>query len=451
MIRLAHKTVEKLHTSKALWLPTVWLFLACSRPVSLWTHIQTIGTAADDQLEGSPLDRAIFTLLILGALIVLIGRGRRIANLLRANLPILLFLAYCGISIFWSDFSDVAFKRWIRVVGDVAMVSIVLSEVSPLAGIKTLLARLGFVILPLSVLFDIGRGFSGLTYHNGLTTNKNLYGAVAMVLGLAAVWRFLTARQNPERSKERINQLIAFGGLSLLALFCLWMANSATSIASFGVGIIILVIARRWSARSKPRTLHLLTASLILLAVYVALLNPNAGIVSAMGKDPTLTGRTEVWQIVIPMNPNPLLGAGFESFWLGPRLKHLWNIFVWKPNEAHNGYIELYLNLGWVGLALLAAIIVTGYRRNVGILRKDPELGSLKLAYLVAVLVYSMAEAGFRMFSPIWLAFLFSTVTIATPKRREAGNDSKRVAFRNVSEAVVTERQYQALMTGGSS
>ena len=55
--------------------------------------------------------------------------------------------------------------------------------------------------------------------------------------------------------------------------------------------------------------------------------------------------------MLIEMAPNALVGAGFESFWLGPRLSKVMTAFPnLHVNEAHNGYIEVYLNLGVIGL-----------------------------------------------------------------------------------------------------
>ena len=50
---------------------------------------------------------------------------------------------------------------------------------------------------------------------------------------------------------------------------------------------------------------------------------------------------------------NPIFGTGFESFWLGKRLEQLQGIFFFFPNEAHNGYLEVYLNLGLMGLFIV--------------------------------------------------------------------------------------------------
>ena len=50
-------------------------------------------------------------------------------------------------------------------------------------------------------------------------------------------------------------------------------------------------------------------------------------VVHAMGKSTDFTGRMPIWETVIPMSPNPLVGAGFESFWLGPRLHKVGALF----------------------------------------------------------------------------------------------------------------------------
>ena len=80
--------------------------------------------------------------------------------------------------------------------------------------------------------------------------------------------------------------------------------------------------------------------------------------------------------------------------------------------EAHNGYLEVFLNLGWIGVTLLAAIMVTGYRNILVEYRKDPDLGRLRLAYFVVGVVYNFTEAGFRMLNPIWSMFLLATMAV---------------------------------------
>ncbi len=119
--------------------------------------------------------------------------------------------------------------------------------------------------------------------------------------------------------------------------------------------------------------------------------------VETLGKDPTLTGRRDIWVILLNLHTNPLIGTGFETFWLGSRLEFMRTALVNFPiNEAHNGYIEVYLNLGWAGLCFIALLIGTGYKRIISHIRQDPEKGCVFLGFLLCALFYSFSEAGFR-------------------------------------------------------
>ena len=81
-----------------------------------------------------------------------------------------------------------------------------------------------------------------------------------------------------------------------------------------------------------------------------------------------------------------------------------------RPTEAHNGYIEVYLNLGWLGLCLIALILGLGYGRAVEVFRRDSALGALLVAYVVTAAAFNISEAGFRMISLGWFCLLLAVV-----------------------------------------
>jgi O-antigen ligase len=142
----------------------------------------------------------------------------------------------------------------------------------------------------------------------------------------------------------------------------------------------------------------------------------DAGVVHALGRKTNLTGRTDIWAAVIPAVPNAIVGAGFENFWIGPDVKKVWSgLSGWwgleDLNEAHDGYLEVYANLGWIGVSLIALILISGYRRAVAVFRRDPDLGSLFLAYVATEAIYSITEAGFRIMIPSWIFFLLAIVS----------------------------------------
>jgi exopolysaccharide production protein ExoQ len=408
----------KRRVSKALWIPTAWLFLGSSRNVSEWLQRGPRSGGSDAYLEGSPLDRNVLTAILVLGIIVLFQRRRRIANLLRTNAWILLYFFYCALSVLWSDFPDVAFKRWFRAVGDVVMVLVVLSDPDWIAAFKRLLTRLSFVLVPLSILLiryypDLGRVYSknGSPAWTGVTTDKNALGMLCLIFGLAAIFRIVTICQG-EEGPHKTRPLIAQGLLISMTIYLLHAANSATALACFGLagGLMVLTCLFRWAR--KPVILHVMVATVLAVAFSALFLGVGTGLVEDLGRNSTLTGRTTIWHYALLRVSNPLLGTGFESFWLGPRLLQVSRDIHQGVNEAHNGYIEVYLNLGWVGVALLAGIILSGYRRIIPAVRRQAQAGSLRLAYFITAVAYNFTEAGFKMMHPVWIVFLLAIAVV---------------------------------------
>ncbi|MGD0842665.1 MAG: O-antigen ligase family protein [Candidatus Acidiferrales bacterium] len=408
---------NSVHTSPALWLPCIWLAIAGSRPVSVWFGI-SLAPGTDAQLDGSPADRLIFQVLLVAAITVLIFRAERTRAFLTANWPILIYLFYCLVSVVWSDYQEVAAKRWIKAIGDLAMVLIVVTDASPAKAFKRLISRVGFVLLPASILLIkyygyLGRGYdpSGDQMNTGVTTNKNSLGVITLVITLGVLWNvleLLRAKDRPNRGRHLLAQgvLLAFG-VTLLV-----MAQSATSQACFILGGALMLVTRLPIVRRRPAAVHALVLTLFLVGGLTFFFGGGDDVVHALGRQSNLTGRTDIWAAVIPVVPNKIVGAGYETFWLGPRLNAVWHNLprYMSVNEAHNGYIEMYLNLGWVGVGLIALILITGYGRVVGAFRRDPAVGGLWLAYLFAAAFYSITEAGFRLLNPIWIFLLLAIV-----------------------------------------
>jgi hypothetical protein len=65
-----------------------------------------------------------------------------------------------------------------------------------------------------------------------------------------------------------------------------------------------------------------------------------------------------------------------------------------------------------LGVALLAGLLVTGYRRIIPAVRRQTQAGSLRLAFFVITLAYNFTEAGFKMMSPVWIFFLLSIAVV---------------------------------------
>ena len=191
---------EKPNVSGAFWLPLLWTVIVCSRGLSGWLKIFGLPvTGAISVEEGSPLDAWFYFLLIAVGIYILNKRQVRLSEIVQNNGWIIAFLLYCLISIVWSDFPLVAFKRWIKILGNPIMALIVLTEPDPEEAFKQLMKRCAYVVVPVSILFikyypQWGRTYdqwSGVQITNGIAVGKNLLGADCLILGLFFFWYLL--------------------------------------------------------------------------------------------------------------------------------------------------------------------------------------------------------------------------------------------------------------------
>jgi len=404
--------------SKALWLPIIWLSEAGSRSLAVWLDMGAPPEIPGQIPESSPLDQIFAsTLMLLGA-IVLIRRNRLVMRVLKASWPIVLYFSFCLISLLWSDYPVWGFKRWVRALGDLIMVLIVATDAQPIAALRRLFSRVGFVLLPASVLLInyypvLGQGFDafGTRQYTGVTTSKNVLGNLVFLISLGALWQALSLvrdREEPHRARRLLAQctLLAFG------VKLLFLAHCATANANVVLGAGLMLATSLPLIRHRHVAVHALVLAILLGGGLIVLLGGRATITKALGRKPDLTGRTEIWKILIPMVPSPIGGAGFETFWVGPRVKRIYAAIggLEMTNESHNGYIDVYLNLGWLGLGLIALILGQGYHRTVSIFRRDSALGALLVAYVVTMVAYNISEAAFRMLGLEWFFLLLSVV-----------------------------------------
>ena len=421
-------------TSKALWLPIIWLSIAGSKSPFAWFGIGPAAEIPGQLPEASLPDQLLAGSLMLLGLVVLILRRKEVASLLKAIWPIVLYFSFCLFSLLWSDFPTWGFKRWARALGDLVMVLIVATDAHPSVAFRRLVSRIGFVLLPVSVLLiryypAIGKGWDpwggGETFV-GVTTNKNVLGDLAYLIGLGALWQMLNLIRDKEQPNRR-RHLLAQCTLLAFVIYLLNTAHCATATACFILGVGLMLALSLPLFRRSPTAVHALVLAILLGGSVMALFGGKAAVSEALGRKPDLTGRTEIWKILIPMAPNPVGGAGFETFWVGPRVAQAYSQIggLQMTNEAHDGYIEVYLNLGFVGLGFIALLLAQGYFKAVRFFRHDPTLGALLVAYVASAVTYNITEAGFRMLHLEWFFLLLAVAAANRPIRsQEAASES---------------------------
>jgi exopolysaccharide production protein ExoQ len=441
--------------TRALWIPIIWLTICSTRFVSQWLAIFGLELGGSSVEEGSPLDALVFLVLIGSGLHVLNQRRVSLVEVIRHNQFLAFFFAYCCLSILWCDFPFVAVKRLLKDMGHPIMVLILLTEPDPEEAMSCLVKRCAFVCVPISILFIkyfpyLGRGYddwNGAVSYFGVTLGKNTLGLDCFIMGSFLFW-YLRKVWQKEKSKERRNELILVVAFLGLIGYLIHIAQSSTSLVSFLIAVAFLIFLNfRWV---NPRYL----TAYLLGAVFIGFVAQEVfgvytGVLHLLGKDSTLTDRTYVWNDLLAMKTNPILGVGFENFWLGDRIKPLWAKWNWHPNEAHNGYLETYLDLGLIGLGLFLGLFFTCYHRARRDMLQNNDWGRYRLALLVAVIFYNWTEVPFRATNPIW--FYFFLVLMDYPNPHSVGTELSPVAENADGMAVIDLDHVEPVRFGTST
>jgi exopolysaccharide production protein ExoQ len=415
--------------SVALWVPVISMVIVGSRNPSQWLDGQ-VGMSAQAFEEGNPLDRAISSGLILLTIGILMSRSFKWGSFFARNSALIAFVFFALVSTCWSDFPFVALKRWFRDLGNYLVILVVLSDPRPLEAVRVVLRRLSYFLVPLSILLikyyvDLGRHYSvwtGTVEYVGAATSKNMLGLVCMISGLYFFWD--TVMRWPERKQRRTKRIILVNvAFIAMTLWLLNLAHSTTSEVCLFLGCLVIAAAHSKVFRRNPAFLKVLIPAFFCLYLILNFgFDMNGSMAGAIGKDPTLTDRTKIWAIVLGMHTNPLVGTGYQSFWLGQRLEWFWhNSGLGNLNEAHNGYLEVYLELGLIGVALLIGFLVSSYRMICRMLAAKSSLAVFGLAAWLALVFYNMSEAAFQN-GLLWTVFLMGAISLPERAKKRARN-----------------------------
>jgi exopolysaccharide production protein ExoQ len=178
----------------------------------------------------------------------------------------------------------------------------------------------------------------------GIFSHKNYLGQVMAMGALASLYRIRTGGR---RRLFGLFELVVFSGMAVAST----SATSCLTIVIFCCGEAIIGLCQ---LRGAGKALGVFAAITLMPILIVVVAYPDP-ILEMMGKDPTLTGRTEIWGYVIDnILRKPMLGWGYFGFWLpgNPAAMEIANKVKWFVPQAHNGLLELLLNVGVVGTSI---------------------------------------------------------------------------------------------------
>jgi exopolysaccharide production protein ExoQ len=379
----------------------IWVSINASRSLASWFSSGTIASQMTDISEGSFYDRNAYLLLMVIGTVILARRRIEWGQVLYNCRWLILLFAYYLFSTLWSVDIFVAVKRWIKADGDIIMILILLTEADPVEALRAVFIRAFYVLVPLSVLVikyypDIGRYLHQWTWETsycGITTGKNQLGQLAMLGGLFLLWQMVDVYR---QRGHRLTWRTIWPDLLVLGM-CLWLlhlARSSTALLCFLVGTMIFFCARLSWVKANLKNLGWCVVGMALLMLLFTVSPGFRGVIAgALGRDATLTDRTLIWDMALKSGSNPIIGEGYESYWLSGKGANVVEEF--HVDYAHNGYLDQYLDTGWIGVLLFVGMLYAAGRNTTSHFAGGSPLGYLFMCLFWSCLLFNYTEIAF--------------------------------------------------------
>jgi len=413
LLRLDRKQAPEV--SFSLWIPTIWMLHAASKPLGVWFRYGA-------NVEGSILDRIFLSSLLCLCLFMLVRRKYDWSIDMKEHIWLFLLIGYMLVSILWSDIPFISFKRWIREIIAVVMAFLVLSEPDPRQAIQSIFRRTIYIMIPFSLLLikyypeygvDFGR-WSGVRMWIGVTTQKNGLGRLCIIAAFFLIWSLVKRRRGHDISVTKYQTYA-----EVLVLFItLWLlkgppgAYSATAIGAFAMGLsafVYLLWKKRHRINLGATPFVAMLALGIAFGIATVFLSGSTlePVTDVLGRDATLTGRTDIWLRLLPVAmERSIVGHGFGGFWTNTTRE------VYHISEGHSGYLDVILDLGFFGLMLFSMFLLSSCRKAQKELDHDFYWGSLWICYLLMAVVHNITESSLNTFtSQIMAVLLFLAVS----------------------------------------
>ena len=336
----------------------------------------------------------------------------------KRNWILMAFIFFAAVSLFWSaSFIVSSYKVFVLL-----LCSAIAAYIGITYPINIFMRKLVLFFIVITVLsYGIVIIFPGVGVHfgdehtgawRGLFFHKNILG-IFMALGATI---FLT---NLFHSKIKFSYRLFYLAFYMLAGGLVIQSRSAAGILLFVIMNGSLLIMLVWlKLKNRLNRIHYILIALIFIGLLIAILTNLNFVFGLLNKNSTLTGRVPLWSFLLTggLPRHPLIGSGFGFPWsIDPLRLVIKNAIGWgfAPITAHNGFIDMYLHFGLVGIILLSTLLLTGIQRSIRSLITEQTLQSfLPLLLMIFIVFSNLSESFFlEMESFAWLFLTFALFT----------------------------------------
>jgi O-antigen ligase len=359
---------------------------------------------------GNILLRAIYTCIYAGSLFLVAVRWRRSLAVAFRSWATVALVGLAAASVVWSAAPDLTLRRSFALVGTTAFGVFLAERYDARQLLKLLAVTLGIAAV-MSLAFSVALPSYGLDKGDHAGAWRGIYAqknGLGQTMVLATLVCFLLRPLVAGAARAAVTALMA---LTVLLVLLSTSKTALTALAAL-LALSALYRALRW---------HFTVALPIVISVVLVgsgialwLVSNSEEILVAMGKDPTLTGRTPMWEAIsASIAARPWLGYGYSAFWMGrsgPSAPVI-EAIEWVTPHAHNGYLDVALQLGLVGLALFIVALAAAVPRAVAGLRATPTAEGLwPMVFLSYMVLYNFTETTLLQQNNVYWALFVATL-----------------------------------------
>jgi exopolysaccharide production protein ExoQ len=372
-------------------------------------------TPGDTPTEGNDLWRLILGIGFLGAALILVPFYRETLYLTRRNWFVIALVLLAPVSCLWAATPALVLRRSVAVLG-ATLIGVVLAvrlsledQLRLMSWVLRIIAVLSLACIILLPSYGISESPEGMRQWQGVFNQKNGLGAT-MALSFLVEWH--------RPAGSRFAKALKLTALLLSAVLLLF-SGSITPLLALG-GALLFTLGYKLLIQNLRVPLYVLALGAVFTVVFgvMPLFSNSERITSALGRSSDLTGRAEIWSLVVPcILERPIYGYGFSGFWSGasPESAQIDRAMGTMIMYSHNGYLEILLNLGILGFSLALICFATGVHRAV--FRSKLGHSSLDLwplALLTYLLFHNLGECSFMTPGLEW-ALCVATIMSTDP------------------------------------
>jgi exopolysaccharide production protein ExoQ len=397
------------------------LFLSTSALIPILVETEESAIAATD-----PYSPILFMGIYAVTGILIFRNWKNFVWIARKDLWLWLLVGIAIASIAWTIAPDITPRRSFLLLGTslfgayIAVRYSIREQIHLLAWTFALLIGLSFVFaiaLPNYGLMTFQEEGIHAGAWRGVFSHKNLLGR-SMVLS-SMIFMFLIASKSVS-SKYRWLPWLGY----TLSFALIVLSTSKTAIVSFFMLAIIFQLYRSWRLNYSRLIPFAIGFTLVFGTTITLLIDNLPFIASAVGRDLTLTGRTDIWMAMLDkISERPLFGYGLNGFWRdwdNEATAFMWRILGWECPYGHNGFMDLLAELGISGLGCFIISYFSTFFRSVSWLRKtNTTEGIWSVMYLTFLLIYNISESTLLTNNSIfWILYTSAVFSIFAEHER---------------------------------